>query len=135
VSALTLDSVFILTIDKSRFLRIIKRDKPLMKKLEKVLDKQMEAGRTTFIDTTTVREHLQMANGKIITGELALRARKIDLLVKNTIMGILVKNREEKKVASLSEALKTTIEKQKNEKHLDRVAEKTNTIDDLMSNK
>jgi CRP-like cAMP-binding protein len=58
VSALTQDSVHILTIDKSRFLRIIKRDKPLMKRLEKVLDRQLEAGRTTFIDTTSVREHL-----------------------------------------------------------------------------
>jgi hypothetical protein len=54
-----------------------------------------------------------MANGNILKGELALKARKIDLIVKNTIMSILVKNREEKKVQSLQEALRTTIEKQK----------------------
>ena len=48
-------------------------------------------------------------------------------------MSILVKHREEKKVKSLQEILKNTIEQKKQEKQYDRQQDKIKTIDDFMS--
>ena len=59
-----------------------------------------------------MQERIELPSGEIITGEMAHRASRLSHKLKNVIMGLLIKQRENRKVPKLKEILQKAIERE-----------------------
>jgi len=104
LSAKTVSRVNMYVIDKLKFLSIAGRDKDLLRKLEKEINKQLE--NVFLLDVTSVRETITMPHGKPLVGAQALKGHTVSTILKNTVIGVILKNRENRKVPKLQDILR-----------------------------
>ena len=109
--------VTMFVINKESFTKVVARDPNLIKNIQEYIDNIVEDEKTFELDVTSVKPFVKTydrtAVGGVWKGNKAERAQKISNLFKNTVMKFLLKNREERKVPKLSDILKISIEKQK----------------------
>ena len=71
----------------------------------------MEQNKTYLLDVTSVSETLRMPRGQFLEGSNALSGHRVNTILKNTVIGVIIKNRENRKVPKLQDILRRTIEK------------------------
>ena len=67
------------------------------------------------LDYIHIKESMKMANGTYIYGEEATRASKLVQKLKNVVMQVITKNREQRKVPKLKDILNDAIKRKQKE--------------------
>jgi CRP-like cAMP-binding protein len=103
LSAKTIKPVNMYIIDKLKFLTVVGRDEKLLKKLEIEISNQLEQNNQNkfLLDLTSVREKISIPRGDPLVGTKALAGHHVNMIMKNTIIGVILKNRENRKVPKL----------------------------------
>lgn len=74
-----------------------------------------------------------MPKSKQLTGEAALHGHRVNTILKNTVIGVILKNRENRKVPKLQDILRKTIEKQKTDKAASRQQKRSKSLAELLT--
>ena len=104
-------------INKETFTKVVQNDPNLGKKLNNLISSIVDDEKTFDLDLTPtkrpVKTYDRQAKNKLWQGLKAERAQNVSILFKNTVIQLLLKHREDRKVPKLSDILKISIEKQK----------------------
>lgn len=115
VQAVCTEPTVLFTIDRERFTEIVMKDKDLITVLIKEVDEMIESSQSRVLDFIEVKYVIDLPSGETLTGEEAIRASKMSQLLKSTIMTVLVKNRETRKVPKLKDMLLKAITREQKE--------------------
>lgn len=92
--------------------------------LIKEVDEMLESVHNRVLDFINIRYVYDLPKGGKLIGEEAIRASKLSALLKSTIMTLIIKNRETRKVPKLKEILQQAISREKKEQAFRRQQER-----------
>ena len=101
------------TLNRSRFTELVCKDKDLIARLIKVVDKLIESStQDTILDFIQIHRTMEAADGTVLTGDEALRASAANKMLKNVVLQMIFKNRETRKVPKLKDILNNAIKRE-----------------------
>jgi len=94
LQARTSKATSLFVISKERFTDVIFSDKNLVEKITKTIDDIVASEKQLSLDYVRVQEQVRHPKRGMLKGAEALKAVRLSLLLKNTIMQFILKNRE-----------------------------------------